>query len=87
VWHSEKTVPIEPGDRLLLYTDGLTEARSGTGALFGEDALKAALRQSVGLSPAEAAEQIIAKVQGWARLQDDDLTVLVCDFLSEASKA
>jgi len=26
-------------------------------------------------------------VQGWARLQDDDLTVLVCDFLSEASKA
>ena len=87
VAYSEKTVPIEPGDRLLLYTDGLTEARSGTGALFGEDALKAALRQSVGLSPAEAAEQIIAKVQGWARLQDDDLTVLVCDFLSEASKA
>ncbi|MFC8525762.1 PP2C family protein-serine/threonine phosphatase [Nocardia sp. NPDC057227] len=33
------TVTLCPGDTLLLYTDGLTEARTSTGGLFGEQAL------------------------------------------------
>jgi serine phosphatase RsbU (regulator of sigma subunit) len=30
---------LEPGDALVLYTDGITEARSATGELFGVDRL------------------------------------------------
>ena len=31
---------LGPGDTLLLYTDGLTEARTGRGARYDEDALR-----------------------------------------------
>jgi sigma-B regulation protein RsbU (phosphoserine phosphatase) len=79
--YSEKTLPIERGDRLLLYTDGLTEARDAQGELFGEESLIAILRETSGQTPAEAAGQLIAEAEQWAESQDDDLTVLVCDFL------
>ena len=34
--YESKSLPLEPGDRLLLYTDGLIEARNAEGKLFGE---------------------------------------------------
>jgi sigma-B regulation protein RsbU (phosphoserine phosphatase) len=79
--YSEKTLPLETGDRLLLYTDGLTEARNDQGKLFGEEALIAVLRETAGQTPDEVADRMIASAQAWASLQDDDLTVLVCDFV------
>jgi sigma-B regulation protein RsbU (phosphoserine phosphatase) len=78
--YTERSIPIEAGDRFVLYTDGLVEARNGAGAMFGDDALKSALEQSAGLVAADAADWIIASVQKWASFQDDDLTVLVCDY-------
>jgi sigma-B regulation protein RsbU (phosphoserine phosphatase) len=78
--YTEKSMPMEPGDRLLLYTDGLLEAKNAEGQLFGDAALAEALRNTAKLAPAEAVESILGKVQSWARIQDDDLTALVCDF-------
>jgi phosphoserine phosphatase RsbU/P len=78
--YSEKTLLLEPGDRLLLYTDGLVEARNAEGKLFGEDSLIAALRDTRGLTPGQGADRLIASAQAWAVSQDDDLTVLVCDY-------
>ncbi len=80
--YTEKAMPLLHGDRLLLYTDGLLEARNAEGGLFGDESLSAALKKTVALSPTEAANSIIAEVQQWAGSQDDDLTLLVCDFAS-----
>jgi phosphoserine phosphatase RsbU/P len=85
--YTETAMPLQGGDRLLLYTDGLLEARNAEGALFGEQSLSAALKRTHALSPAEAANSIIAEVQQWARSQDDDLTLLVCDFIGARSTA
>jgi sigma-B regulation protein RsbU (phosphoserine phosphatase) len=79
--YSDKTLPLEAGDRLLLYTDGLVEARNEHGELFGEDRLSAALLDSSRLMPDAVADRLIRAAQGWARSQDDDLTVLVCDYV------
>jgi sigma-B regulation protein RsbU (phosphoserine phosphatase) len=78
-------LPLEPGDRLMLYTDGLVEARNTEGTLFGDQSLSAAFKTSSNLSPSEAVNHIIGAVQHWARSQDDDLTVLVCDFIPAPS--
>jgi sigma-B regulation protein RsbU (phosphoserine phosphatase) len=72
--------PLEPGDRLLLYTDGLIEAANANGDFFGQDALSALLRQTAGLPLSGALDQIISAVQRWAAAQNDDLTVLICDY-------
>ena len=73
--------PLEPGDRLLLYTDGLIEAANPIGDFFGQDALSALLRQTADLPPSAASDQIISSVQRWSASQDDDLTVLICDYV------
>jgi phosphoserine phosphatase RsbU/P len=75
---------IEPGDRLLLYTDGLIEAQNVGGDSFGQDALSALLQQTAELAPAAASNRIISSVQEWSASQDDDLTVLICDYIPEA---
>jgi sigma-B regulation protein RsbU (phosphoserine phosphatase) len=72
---------LEPGDRLLLYTDGILEATDASGKFFGQDSLSNLLRQTSGLTPSAVADRIIASVGQWAVSQDDDLTVLVCDYV------
>ncbi len=79
--YSDQTLALQPRDRLLLYTDGLIEAKNSQGELFGEAALSAAFSQSAALSPSKAIDQMVAAVQQWSKTQDDDLTVLVCDFM------
>jgi sigma-B regulation protein RsbU (phosphoserine phosphatase) len=79
--YSEITLALQPGDRFLLYTDGLVEARDAHGTLLGEDALSAAFLATATLAPDKAADHMIATAERWAKSQDDDLTVLVCDYL------
>lgn len=54
----KEEVKLEPGDILLLYTDGITEAANHQGTLWGEDRLADIIRESVDLT----AEQIIQKI-------------------------
>jgi sigma-B regulation protein RsbU (phosphoserine phosphatase) len=71
---------LEPGDRILLYTDGILEAFNAERVEFGKERLRALLRQCASLSHTETADRIVSTVQGWAVTQEDDLTVLVCDY-------
>jgi phosphoserine phosphatase RsbU/P len=77
--YTETRRELKPGDRFLLYTDGVIEAANAQGDAFGQDALSALLRQTRALAPAGAADQIISTIQQWSASQDDDLTVLICD--------
>lgn len=72
---------LRPGDRLVLYTDGIVEAANAAGDFFGADALTSVLRKTALKSASEAADSIIASVQKWSKSQDDDWTVLVCDYV------
>ena len=80
---TQLTQPLEPGDRLILYTDGILEARDTQGRFFGEENLYAVVRNTAAQAPMEAANQIIATVEDWYKSQDDDLTVIVCDYVDD----
>ena len=79
--YENATQRLQAGDRILLYTDGVVEAASAAGDFFGQEGLSALVRQTSGISPMEAADRIISAVQQWAVSQDDDLTVLICDYM------
>jgi serine phosphatase RsbU (regulator of sigma subunit) len=51
-------VDLQEGDTLVFYTDGVTEARSDTGAMFGMEGLTSAVLACVGCDAAEVAERI-----------------------------
>jgi sigma-B regulation protein RsbU (phosphoserine phosphatase) len=88
--YTNMACPLKSGDRLLLYTDGVVEAANSRGDSFGQEGLSAVLRQTAELAPSDASDRIISAVQQWASSQDDDLTVLVCDYApskQESSRA
>lgn len=70
-------IRLEPGDTLLLYTDGLTEARTGPRRdRFGDEALRAF---AAGVAPATATaavSAIITLLDSFGDGLDDDVAVL-----------
>lgn len=78
--YSTATQRLEDGDRLLLYTDGIIEACNSAGEFFGREALCEVFRKTAEHPPAKAADSILALVQQWSPVQEDDLTLIVCDF-------
>jgi sigma-B regulation protein RsbU (phosphoserine phosphatase) len=61
---SDETVHLGPGDGLVLYTDGVTEARNGH-ELFGEATVRAVLAQAPS-SPAERVGALLAEVESFS---------------------
>jgi len=78
--YESKCHSLHPKDRLLLYTDGIIEAANASGEFFGQDRLSKILKDTAPATAHEAADGIIEAVRQWSTSQDDDLTVLVCDY-------
>jgi sigma-B regulation protein RsbU (phosphoserine phosphatase) len=73
-------VVLEPGDSLVLYTDGITEARSADGELFGLDQLTDFMVTMLAKgSPAETMRKLIHKIVSYenGELRDDATAALV----------
>jgi sigma-B regulation protein RsbU (phosphoserine phosphatase) len=73
-------LPLENGDQLLFYTDGVTEAH-GPAGLFGNDRLTAVVTGS-GLRGSALLEQLLVAVTEFSagRPIQDDMTLLVADL-------
>ena len=78
------TIAIAPGDRFLLYTDGLTEPEDAGGDSFGETRLEEVIRQNQCCKPVEFSERVLDELQQWqpaSASQQDDITLIVIDVV------
>ncbi|MGH9078368.1 MAG: PP2C family protein-serine/threonine phosphatase [Acidimicrobiales bacterium] len=71
-----REMPLSPGDVVLLYTDGLTEARSG-GQLFGEDRIASIIRRDPGQDASVMCKSLISAARDFASEPlTDDVAIL-----------
>ena len=77
-----REIPICPGDRLLLYTDGVIEAENGKGKPFGDAKLEQVVLGAQTCPPAELTDRLLTEIRAWqpaSMAQQDDITVVVID--------
>ncbi len=74
---------LEPGDVLVLYTDGATEANSPTGEEFGRDRLVAAVKESIDRPAREMIASIQMAILEWTASvgASDDVTLFIIKAL------
>jgi sigma-B regulation protein RsbU (phosphoserine phosphatase) len=79
VRYEEDVVQLAPGDLLVAYTDGVTEAFDAAGEEFGEDRLRVVVESAAGRSAAEVVQLIVEAVRAFSidTPQHDDITLVV----------
>jgi len=79
----QKSTRLEPGDFLLLYTDGIIEAENSHQHLFGQERLEKMLSEGVASTPQELIDQILTQVRLFTgyRHFNDDVTLLAMKIL------
>ena len=81
--YTQQNTTIQPGSRLFLYTDGLTEAEDAEHRQYGEERMFAALSQTDSLAPRDLIAAMTESVHSFVAgaEQSDDLTMLAIQFI------
>jgi sigma-B regulation protein RsbU (phosphoserine phosphatase) len=83
--YPECELRLDCGDRLLLYTDGLTEPENAQGESFGDRELGRVVETSQALAATELTNRLLGAVGKWQPgppAQQDDITLLVLDIVA-----
>jgi serine phosphatase RsbU (regulator of sigma subunit) len=84
---NEATITIQPGERLLAYTDGVTDAEAADGTMYGDARLRYLLRETAALSPEATLERIVQELTQFmaGTHQFDDITLMLLSHHRDAS--
>jgi len=79
--YEESTVQVRPGERLVIYSDGLVEEKNEAGDLFGIDRLRSAVQEAASRPIKEMVESLVQQVIAWRGTDhlSDDLTILAVE--------
>ncbi len=87
--YEQDDLVLTPGDMVLLYSDGVTEAEDEQAGQFEQERLEACLAGAGKLTPQELVDHVLETVRVFAgeRAQADDITILVVRFGGAQSTA
>ena len=80
--YESTSIQLHPGDRLFLYSDGITECENESGEQFGQDRLLACLKDSFSDSLEQTVARIEQQVRDWNHGEsfEDDVTFLILEW-------
>lgn len=80
--YREASLDLTPGDRIFLYTDGVTEATNAAQELYSDPRLYETINQTSGMSLTDTLRTVKADIDGFVgdAPQFDDITMLVLEF-------
>ena len=79
-----REIAISPGDRYLLYTDGVIETENARGEAFGDKKFEEIIRANPSRPPSELSDRILAELKTWrpsSAQQQDDITLIIVDVV------
>jgi DNA-binding LacI/PurR family transcriptional regulator/serine phosphatase RsbU (regulator of sigma subunit) len=83
----DSSIQLEDGDLLVLFTDGVIEAKNPAGQQYGLERFERLIAEIGGQAPDAIRERIIDCVTEWCPVLDDDVTVLVARYSARAAQA
>jgi len=80
--YDEETVVLSPGDWLIVFSDGVSEALSAEGDEYGDERIVACVQQNASAAPQQLLEALFADVRQFAHgaAQSDDITAMVLRY-------
>lgn len=80
--YKDHELALEPGDKLLLYTDGVTEATDSNNVLYGDDRLLSLISDSYSSSPLSICNTVLSDIDVFVKEtpQFDDITLLCFEY-------
>jgi sigma-B regulation protein RsbU (phosphoserine phosphatase) len=79
--YEESTFQAEPGDLLVLYSDGITDHLNAAGTEFGKSRLAQQVRTHCGVPPGDLISAIFKELDQWSTTAFDDQTLFVMKVL------
>ncbi len=81
--YDQKSIQLEPGDKIVLFSDGVSEAANAQGECFDKTRLNEILRAYASAGCAELHAKLVEAVEEFAEgdEQEDDITMLVLEYL------
>ena len=85
----EEEIPLDPGDRIVLYTDGVIEYEKTDLEFYGEERFNAVIKRSAGLSIDALSEAIMEDLMtfGEGAAPRDDITLLAIESKGDVESA
>jgi sigma-B regulation protein RsbU (phosphoserine phosphatase) len=84
--YEEETVQLQPGDVLVMFSDGVSEALNAAGEEFGDPRILECVQRNAGGNPTDVLDCLVHTVKAFATgtMQSDDLTAVVVRYGSRA---
>ena len=80
--YEEETLQVQPGDVLVVFSDGLSESVNPADEQYEDDRIVACVHQNAGAQPAVILERLLEDVREFCSgaAQPDDLTAMILKF-------